>query len=124
MARLASGRFGSAVGPFDKSLLYNGQTVYLHLSFVFGLLAYREDVDMVTIRVMIMFFLNEEMRDLEPPEWPSFEYFKANEAPKKSAIMNEISVRCTEFVPEPRFTTGQNIYAQGSRPRKKNLTPN
>ena len=76
---------------------------------------YSDDVNMAMIRDIVMFFLNDKMRSLHPPQWPSFEDFKANETSSETKFMNEISVCCAAFVPESRFTTAfmsQELHAE------------
>ena len=66
--------------------------------FLFAILAFRSDVDMNSLRVLVAIALTKELQTIETPKWPSFVRFRYNHIPT-SAYLAEVIDSCR--VPYP-----------------------
>ncbi|KAL4873947.1 hypothetical protein BDV12DRAFT_191814 [Aspergillus spectabilis] len=62
------------------------------LMFQLGMLSFREDVDMAAMRVIVSFFLLDELRALRLPRHPSFVGFKEGEEPTADILLPIIRI--------------------------------
>lgn len=57
------------------------QDLVYTLSFMFGALSFVDNANMDIIRVLIAFTISEQLKNLQPPEWPSYSQFRQGHVP-------------------------------------------
>ncbi|KAB8271491.1 hypothetical protein BDV30DRAFT_228123 [Aspergillus minisclerotigenes] len=81
-----------------------------HLMFQLGVVAFRNNVDMTALRVIVAFFLLDDLRSLSLPPYRSFTEFKVNEKPTFDTLFNVVRPFC-------------ETYSDPSEEEKKNTRP-
>lgn len=75
------------------------------LIFLMGAIAFGKGIDMTILRVIMAFYLLEDLRDLVYPPYSSFDQFKANENPTFDAILGLIKPSCVPYRDTPAGKT-------------------
>jgi hypothetical protein len=52
------------------------------LMILFGLLSFSSNADMMIVRTLIAFCVLEDLKNLNPPKWPSYTLFRRNQVPR------------------------------------------
>jgi len=59
--------------------------------FHLGVVAFRDSLDMSILRTIIAFFLFDDLKQLDPPRYPSFKEFKVDEMPTAKHLKDLIT---------------------------------
>lgn len=74
-------KFKSDFGSLVRSLQTADRTEHYRIQFLFALLCFRYDVDMDIIRVLVAYFVWNDLKTLDPPKWPAYVKFRSNQIP-------------------------------------------
>jgi hypothetical protein len=58
--------------------------------FQLSIIAFSEGVDITILRILIAFFIFEDLKTLDPPLYPSFQDFQLNKVPTHGSLINLI----------------------------------
>ncbi|KAI1002778.1 hypothetical protein K3495_g5425 [Podosphaera aphanis] len=85
--------WGSLVNTFRSS---NHSSKY-KLMFLLGIVSFRESKNIEAIIVLIAFAISDKLRELEPPQWPSYSNFRKNEKPTASILISFMGLSHENF---------------------------
>ncbi|EEP77435.1 predicted protein [Uncinocarpus reesii 1704] len=72
------------------------------LMFVFGTVSFRADVDTDLIRTLLAFAIIESLKNLEPPQWPSYMNFRFRQLPTVPYLKELIKHCCVKYEGDER----------------------
>ena len=67
------------------------------LSFVFGPIVFKPDVDMTIIRTLLAHYLFDDAKSFEPPQWPLFDNFRFKHELRSESLMKLMQNFCDPF---------------------------
>lgn len=73
---------------------FSDRDAIYRLTFIFGPIVFRPDVDMTIIRTVLAHYLFDDVRSLEPPQWPLFDNFRFDRGPRSEDLMQFIQQFC------------------------------
>ena len=86
------------------------------LMFLFAVMSFRDEVDMVVLRTLIAFSVMEDLKALDPPQWASYIQFRSNQVPHAEYITQLTKPCC---VPYPGDKQSIFQLSLGSKKRRK-----
>jgi Protein of unknown function (DUF3638) len=86
------------------------------LMFLFAVMSFRDEVDMITLRTLIAFSVLEDLKALDPPQWASYIQFRSNQVPGIEYITDLIKPFCVPYPGDERDIFQSGL---GSKLRKK-----
>lgn len=95
--------WGALVG---RCIQNSSNSLYEH-SFLMGVIAFRDSINMELIRVLIAFSILPELKKLDTPPWDFYSEFKNNQNPTAQSIEKVLSEHLLEY--EPTFIGDQQI---------------
>ena len=69
------------------------------LAFNFATISYRSDAPMEVIRTLMAFFLYDDVKSLEPPQWPLYQSFRYYQTPTIDALAHMGEFFCVPYAP-------------------------
>ncbi|KAI1947456.1 hypothetical protein LOZ57_003184 [Ophidiomyces ophidiicola] len=72
------------------------------LMFMFAIMSFRSDVNMLIIRTIIAFAIIDTLKEIEPPKWPSYVNFRYRQLPTIQYLRQLISPCCTPYAGDER----------------------
>ena len=72
------------------------------LLFLFVAISFRCDVDMDIVRTLIAFTISEDLKVLDTPKWPTYTYFRQNQAPNVDYLVQLIKPCCIPYQGDER----------------------
>ncbi|KAI9765237.1 MAG: hypothetical protein M1840_007729 [Geoglossum simile] len=86
------------------------------LMFLFAVMSFRDGVDMSILRTLIAFSVLEDLKALDPPQWPSYVQFRSNQVPRVEYITQLIKPCCVPYPGDERSIFQTSL---GSKLRRK-----
>ena len=86
------------------------------LMFLFGIMCFRQDVNMAVVKTLIAFALLADLKALRLPEWPSYIHFRYNQQPRVEYLVQLMKPYLAPYGNDERSTFG---YALNSKQRRK-----
>jgi hypothetical protein len=68
-------QFGLDWGSLVNLCRASGPQDMYRLMFMFAVMSFGNDVEMNVVRILIAFMVLEDLKALDPPEWPSYLHF-------------------------------------------------
>ena len=84
--------------------------------FLFAVMSFGNDVEMNAVRILIAFMVLEDLKALDPPEWPSYLHFRHMHNPSIDYLVLLIKPCCVPYPNDERSNFQLNI---SSKLRKK-----
>ena len=75
-------QFDTLWGPLVKVCRESTSENPYRLMFLFGIICFRQDIDMAVVRTLIAFALLGDLKALRLPKWPSYSQFRHNQEPR------------------------------------------
>ncbi|KMU80413.1 hypothetical protein CISG_02264 [Coccidioides immitis RMSCC 3703] len=94
--------FGMLWGPLVNFCRTVGSNDRYHLMFIFGTMSFKADVDMDIIRTLLSFAVIEDLKALDPPQWPNYAHFSFQQAPTIPYLKQLIKPFSTQYKGDER----------------------
>ncbi|KAI9644579.1 hypothetical protein NHQ30_006600 [Ciborinia camelliae] len=110
--------FGLCFGPLYRFCQQVSIDDKFRLQFLFALISFQEGVDMNIIRVLIACSVLDDLKRLDPPEWPTYVQFRQNQVPHLSYMLQLLKSCRIPYPQDFRDTfDGFNLHSK----QRKNL---
>ena len=93
----------------------SGSERIYHLMFQLGVIAFGKDVDMDIVRILIAYFVCEDLKILDPPIYHRFTDFRLYQAPTLESLMELIEQCYESYNPQLNLKRGKHSNAQQLR---------
>lgn len=109
-------QFGLEWGSLVNLCRMSGPQEKWHLTFLFAVMSFRNDIEMDILRVLVAFMVSKSLKALDPPEWPSYTQFRQNEIPSSDYLGHLIKECVVHYAGDERSTLG---FSLGFKLRRK-----
>jgi hypothetical protein len=103
--------WGSLVNLCHKSSFVDRH----RLIFLFAIMSFRRDADMSVLSTLIGFCVLEDLKQLEPPKWPSYIQFRQNQAPQVDYLLQLTRPCLIPYSGDERAIFGFNLSSKQRR---------
>ena len=86
------------------------------LMFLFGMICFRQDINMAVARTLIAFALLADLKVLRLPEWPNYSHFRYNQEPRVDYLVQLMKPHLAPYGDDERSTFG---FALNPKQRRK-----
>ncbi|EER23013.1 hypothetical protein CPC735_020410 [Coccidioides posadasii C735 delta SOWgp] len=94
--------FSMLWGPLVNFCRTVGSNDRYHLMFIFGTMSFKADVNMDIIRTLLSFAVIEDLKALDPPQWPNYAHFSFQQLPTIPYLKQLIKPFSTQYKGDER----------------------